>query len=451
MKFLTKYFKWTAAAVAMTVVVSMTSCDDQPDEFKPTGGVPTISYIRPTLPEQADSLLTSATLESLICIVGDNLKSVHEIWFNDQKATLNTSYMTDHTIIVNVPSGIPGEVSNKIFFKTASDQVVEFPFNVVVPGPRLDEMSLEWSNPGEEVTIYGDFFVDDPNVPLTIIMPGDIAVPAENIKSIEKNNVTFVIPDAATEAGPIEVTTIYGDAKSGFHYRDSRGLLFEFDGVTGLIDQGWHAREIKEDEWSLSGKYVQLGNGTAIMSEDGGWDDSNFAFEYWCGSWDTPQNVTSGQGMALHNLVNFKDFANMSLKFEMCIPSSNPWSAGAMQICFEGYDKVTLSGNPIDGYDGTVMGANAKVFNGEDGMGTWGRALYRPWAKTGSFHTDDKWITVTIPVSSFMYDREGNATNTVPSKPGDFASLTMFVVGGGINGTECQPIIKIDNIRAVLN
>ena len=81
----------------------------------------------------------------------------------------------------------------------------------------------------------------------------------------------------------------------------------------------------------------------------GGWDDSNFAFEYWCGSWDTPQNVTSGQGMALHNLVNFKDFANMSLKFEMCIPSSNPWSAGAMQICFEGYDKVTLSGNPIDG------------------------------------------------------------------------------------------------------
>ena len=64
MKFLTKYFKWTAAAVAMTVVVSMTSCDDQPDEFKPTGGVPTISYIRPTLPEQADSLLTSATLET---------------------------------------------------------------------------------------------------------------------------------------------------------------------------------------------------------------------------------------------------------------------------------------------------------------------------------------------------------------------------------------------------
>ena len=36
---------------------------------------------------------------------------------------------------------------------------------------------------------------------------------------------------------------------------------------------------------------MQLGNGTAIMSEDGGWDDSNFAFEYWCGSWDTPQNV----------------------------------------------------------------------------------------------------------------------------------------------------------------
>ena len=48
-----------------------------------------------------------------------------------------------------------------------------------------------------------------------------------------------------------------------------------------------------------------------------------------------------------------------------------------MQICFAGYDKVTLSGNPIEGFDGVVAGANAKVFNGEDGLGTYGRALYR--------------------------------------------------------------------------
>lgn len=141
----------------------------------------------------------------------------------------------------------------------------------------------------------------------------------------------------------------------------------------------------------------------------------------------------------------------MALKFEMYIPTSNPWSAGAMQICFAGYDKVTLSSNPIEGFDGVVAGANAKVFNGEDGLGAYGRALYRPWMDTGSYDTGDKWVTVTVPISNFTLDRLGAAAESVPSSPGDFASLTFFVVGGGVNGTECTPIIKLDNIRAVPN
>ena len=45
----------------------------------------------------------------------------------------------------------------------------------------------------------------------------------------------------------------------------------------------------------------------------------------------------------------------------------------------------------------------------------------------------------------------GAATDVVPSKSEDFASLTIFVVGGGVNGIECTPVIKIDNIRAVPN
>ena len=62
-----------------------------------------------------------------------------------------------------------------------------------------------------------------------------------------------------------------------------------------------------------------------------------------------------------------------------------------------------------------------------------------------------KWVTVTVPISNFTLDRLGAAAESVPSSPGDFASLTFFVVGGGVNGTECTPIIKLDNIRAVPN
>ena len=77
--------------------------------------------------------------------------------------------------------------------------------------------------------------------------------------------------------------------------------------------------------------------------------------------------------------------------------------------------------------------------------------MYRPWTETGSYDTGNKWVTVTIPLTSFTLDNKGATTSQVPSSAADFASLTMFVYGGGVNGTECKPIIKIDNIRVVPN
>lgn len=441
-----RYFKGLAA-VLLLLCGMFASCEDQPDKFELTGGVPTVNYVRMPYLSQADSLIVEASLNSIICLVGENLTSIKELYFNDCKAQLNTSYITSHTMLVQIPDQIPGEVSDKIYMVTASGSTVEYGFHVVVPKPLLASMSCEYARPGSEVTLYGNYFIDDPNVPLTVTLPDGQTI--TEFRSLTNSTITFKMPECTTE-GAIRVASIYGETTSAFHYLDSRGIMFDFDGKTGLGNHGWHPRAILSDETSLMGNFVQLGDGTAKMTSDGGWDDSNFAFEYWCGSWDSPQNVTSGDGIALHNLVDFTDFANMALKFEMYIPSSNPWSAGAMQICFEGYDKVTLSGNPITGYT-TVAGANAKVFNNEENMGSYGRALYRPWMSDGSYDTSDKWVTVTIPLSSFNLDWKGAAAASVPTSADDFASLTIFVVGGGMEGTECTPIIKIDNIRAVPN
>ena len=447
-----KIFGWLGISLMMLSASALTSCEDQPDKFELTGGTPTINYVRMPYLSQADSLITEANLKTTICLVGNNLTSIKKMLFNDQEAQLNTSYITDHTLLVQVPEKIPAKVDDKIFMITKDQDTVSYDFHVVVPAPLVNTMSCEYAKAGEDVTIYGNYFIDDPNVPLTVTMPDGQQV--RQFSSIAQSAITFTMPDCKTE-GPIEVTSIYGTTKSAFHYNESRGLLFNFDtpwdGVNVLGNHGWHNRDIISDETSLSGNFVQLGNGSATMSEDGGWDDSNFSFEYWCGSWDTPQKMTSGDGVALNQLVDFKNFKNMALKFEMYIPTSNPWCAGAMQIAFEGYDLVTLSGNPIDGYSGTVAGANAKIFNGDDGKGDWGRAMYRPWTTTGSYDTGNKWVTVTIPLSSMTLDSKGATTDKGPSTAADFASLTIFVTGGGINGKECKPIIKIDNIRVVPN
>lgn len=83
----------------------MGSCADEPDKYEIEGGIPTLKYIRPLTPEVSDSLLR-AYMSNSICLVGDNLRSIVAMYFNDQKAVLNTSYMTDHTVIVDVPKEV---------------------------------------------------------------------------------------------------------------------------------------------------------------------------------------------------------------------------------------------------------------------------------------------------------------------------------------------------------
>lgn len=128
------------AAAALLLALGFTACEDEPDKFVLTDGLPTVHYIRPIDVEAADSLLTGAYMGNGICIVGDNLKSVYKMVFNDQEAVLNNSYITDHTLLVNVPSTIPGEVSDKIYFYNKNGESSTYDFKVLVPGPTIKSM-----------------------------------------------------------------------------------------------------------------------------------------------------------------------------------------------------------------------------------------------------------------------------------------------------------------------
>ena len=171
-------------------------------------------YVRPVKAAAADSLLTSAYMGSSICLVGDNLTSVYKLLFNDQKATLNNSYITNHTLLVDVPSEIPGEVSNKMYLITKNADTVAVDFNVLVPGPSVLSMKNEYAAAGSTTVLYGDYFVTDPNVPLAISVGEAEAV----IKEFTKTSITFVVPENAVPNQPITVTTIYGETKSVFNY-----------------------------------------------------------------------------------------------------------------------------------------------------------------------------------------------------------------------------------------
>ena len=209
--------------IALVASFSMASCEDEPDKYEVADGLPTVRYIRSPYAVSADSLITEASTGTTICLVGENLRSIYELYFNDVQAILNSSYMTDNTVIVDVPQSIPTEVSNKMYMVTRNGETVEYDFSVTVPAPTLTTMSCEYAPAGSEVTITGNYFVDDPNVPLSVVFPGDIEV--TKFTNISQSSISFIMPEC-TEEGAIDVTTIYGTTTSAFHYLDTRGMLF---------------------------------------------------------------------------------------------------------------------------------------------------------------------------------------------------------------------------------
>ena len=440
----TKYTNCFYVVVLAIIGCFMTACEDQPDKYEIADGVPTLKYVRSPLPEEADSLLVGAYLGNTICLVGDNLRSIYELYFNDQKATLNTSYMTDHTILVDIPKNIPKEVTNKIYMVTKSGIKVDFDFNVMVPAPVISSMSCEYAPAGSEAILYGDYFVDDPNVPLTISMPGDIIVEGEQITNITKNAIKFIVPDGAKQ-GNIRVKSIYGTGQSIFQYKDSRNILFDWDGkYEGALAAGnsWNGENEKKGQVissvpSIDGKYLVMGPATL---SGGQWQTPG---EYLMMYWPDP-NATEGC-VPLYNLPYFKEILEnykieeLAFKFEVYIPTSNPWMAEGMQIRFTSLNEVSMSNQTQD-----------YIWNDDESHeeGKAPRGVWVPWEETSSYDTNNKWVTITIKMSEFNKLVSGIASD-IDFTQDKFAGLSIFLRGGGVDGKECAPIICIDNIRVV--
>jgi len=403
-----KIFKYKQALLRLTLCcLVFMGCKEYPDAYKMTNGKPEIFYVRLPDVAVADSLLDGAFLGNTICIVGNNLRSVYELFFNDQKAILNTSLITDHTLIVAVPRDIPEVVTDNMYLITKKNDKVSYPFRSKVPPPVISSISCEYAPDGGEAVLYGDFFIDDPNVPLKITMAGDIHV--TEIKSVQKTQVRFVVPDGA-QKGYINVQTIYGTGRSRFQFRDDRGIILDWDNLDAV--GGWRSGNLAEED-GISGKYVVFkGN-----LEDGDWNENGFSFNLWGEKNGRPQgDFFDASASSLDKLV---------FKFEINVLT--PWSANAMQIIFTPWGV-----KDTNGYIGEIPEHS--------------RALWIPWAATGSFQTDG-WITVAIPMTEFKYDKTGRVIDRLG--PGNYGGLTMFVWGGGIDGTPCTTEMWIDNIRVV--
>ena len=413
------------------------SCEDYPDAFVLADGQPTVQYVRYA---DRDVLIEQAFMGEVVCFVGENLCSVRELYFNDQRAVLNTSFMTENTLVAAVPGNLPKVKTDKVYMITKGLDTLAYDFKVLLPAPVIKSMSCEFQQPGTDVTVYGNYFAE----PMSLVFEDGNGAEVTSFKSVSMTEVTFTIP-ADAKPGKIKVTTESGVARSPFSFHDfCGGLITDFDGPNnsssthGVVPQGWNFSGTYSSEGGISGNYVELKSANPLDA-NGGWNE-DFKIDFWCGNWNgDPMGITDGAGVPLCNIIDFTNFQNMALKFELCIPSSNPWMSGAIQLIFCSADKAAN-----DSWQN-----NTFLHTSADGGLDLCRGLYRPWETTGSFDTGDKWITVTVPFSEFTYNANGSAGAVPLSKPEDFATFVIWAWNGGVAGTECTPVFRIDNLRAV--
>jgi hypothetical protein len=371
---------------------------------------PSVSYIRITDAQKSDSLITHAFMGNTIAIMGQNMQDVNEVWFNDQKAFVNPSFVTGSSIIVTIPNKIPEKVTNRMLMITADKKdTLKVPFGVDVPPPMLEALLEEYVNDGDTAVVQGNFFIDDPNYPLQVIFPGNLP---GKIISVSLKEVSVAVP-AGAGIGPIQVKSIYGAARSSFYFRDDRGMILNYDNLTN--SGSWRSGTIRKDANSLDGNYVML---KGKLGDNAGSEDyvgGGFVSELWSDANGRPQgNFFTGST------------ADYLLKFEANV---KVWTGAYLNICFGPW------ASSVAPYQNQLYWANMNA-----------RGLWKPWESTGSFTTKG-WITVSIPMTDIKYDKDFATMAFDPTKAG---SLTFWMKGpSATKGSDSDIEIYIDNVRIV--
>lgn len=220
---------------------------------------PSIQYIRITKPESSDSLLVGAYQSNLIAIVGNNLQDAKEIWFNDQKATLTPTYITNTTILVSVPSKIPIDITNKLKIVFSNGKILEHDFKVEISEPLVSSMDCEYVLTGNVATIRGDYFYE----PLTVTFQGGVT---GEVVSVEDKIIKVTVPESA-EPGPITVKTNFGETKSDFWFKDNRNIFISSDPWSGWWGSSFVVTDpAPNDPPAINGNYIR------VQKAIGGWN-----------------------------------------------------------------------------------------------------------------------------------------------------------------------------------
>jgi len=378
------------AAIALVAVTQQACKKDSSG-----GGTPVIKDVRMVDSTKRDSFFTQALPGTLIVIQGSGFSGLQHVYFNDFDASFNAALNSDNNIIISIPSDAPtapplDKVSNQIKVVTDHGQAI-FDFVLILPPPAITSASNENAASGSTITLTGTNFYGITQV----TFPGGKA--GMNVKVNSPTEIQVTVPDGITAGDSLHVIGDFGTAASPFIFDNwlspSTGFLANFEGTTsqwspptdnpyyGWSQQQWVGGFVTDPSVfpGATGNSVEINPGGNKVATDNSWWQDNNAIITNTATWVNDMSAPIG---------------SYALKFEAYVKKD--WTAGSIWI-------------------GTS-------FPNWNYLAEWA-----PWKKaaSGKYKTNG-WVTVTIPLSSFLA-ATNNAYTPTGSGPGNFSSL----IGGG--------------------
>ncbi len=360
---------------------------------------PVVKFVRYTDANLGDQLVSSAPMGKTVAIVGTGLEGVTKVLFNDLDAKINPTLITPTAIVAKIPAQMPGEVSNTITLTTHKGKTTVFDFAVEIPTPSVNGISCEWAPAGSTATLYGSSFFPRTDGTIDVTFPGNAVA---TVKSFTNTEIVFEVPAGAAK-GNIVVENDYGKGRSLFTYKDNTGLF-----IDGQAPEAWN-------NW-----------GCSAFGTEGGIDGDYVLLKGSTGEWAWPANAIQMYYVRPDGtpIVSEGEVSEYALRMEV---NSKSWKGTPMLVWFD---------NP---------GENHAV------DGTAAQYHWRPYltAPDKNFVTDG-WITVTMPLSEFIYSKDEKENSRKISSMSNVKNLNMMFFGPAeTDNADFTLEMMIDNIRLV--
>lgn len=343
-------------------------------------GQPVIAAVYDVEDTELTLPLEGGVLNQYIHLTGKNLANPTAININGLDVDIRSRvYAESGDAYIRIPRAIP-ENETGVLSYTTDQGTASFNFDVSIPSLELDGLLNEFTLQGDRAQLSGDYFdlygFNDtlPTSPASIVIINADAGYEKIIHcdSCSEEFTSIIIPEDCPDNSLITFSwTAVGGVRAfqTISYRPTEALLYgNFDG-----DLGW---------WNEEGK--------ALVTDGSNWGDPSslgYNFLRFCktgsdalGSWAW---WSTGFGSSWPFEITFDDIDNYVFKFEVCTNASYP---------FYDYGDNGKYGSHNGGYNFTLGGAST-------------RNQWDP-VSDGLTNTNDKWVTVRIPLRDMISDLE---------------------------------------------